>query len=132
MMGPVALSAPCGHLLTHGALPSGPCSPALPTPTQWAPPAIDAAALLAAKDGASRLAQAIKAAPDGVLVLENANEAPWRAISDLFGSITPARAARANAAYQAGSSRLVWKDAHGEGRWVAITQAHAPLQGSLC
>lgn len=51
-----------------------------------------------------------------MLVLRNAQPAPFAAIGELFERVTPERAARANAAYCAGSSRLVWKDAHGEGR----------------
>ena len=85
---------------------------------EWMPPTVDMAALLAAGHTASSLAAAIMAASDGVLVLRNALQAPFGSISDLFGRVTPERAARANAAYQAGTSRLVWKDAHGEGRCV--------------
>lgn len=118
VQGPVAaLAAP------HAALASG-CCAATPSSTVWTPPAIDASALLAAPDGASRLAAAILAAPDGVLLLRNALEAPFASIASLFGGVTAERAARANAAYQAGTSRLVWKDAHGEGR-CALTGALA-------
>ncbi|PSC73078.1 2OG-Fe(II) oxygenase family [Micractinium conductrix] len=87
----------------------------MPNPP-WCPPTVDAGALLVAADGASRPAAVIRAAPDGVLVLRNALEAPFDAISDLFDGVTPGRAQRANAAYLAGGSKLVWKDAHGEGR----------------
>ncbi|KAL4432798.1 hypothetical protein ABPG77_008124 [Micractinium sp. CCAP 211/92] len=110
LQGPVApLAAPCAPLAC------GPHSVA-PSPSAWVPPAIDTAALLAAPDGASRLAAAIRAAPDGVLLLRNAQQAPFESIATLFDEVTAGRATRANAAYQAGTSRLVWKDAHGEGR----------------
>ncbi|KAI7837221.1 hypothetical protein COHA_008947 [Chlorella ohadii] len=88
---------------------SGPLAP-------WRPPVVDIAALAAAPDGAERLAAAIAAAPEGVLLLSNALSAPFGAIGKLFDRVTPQAGARASAAYQAGTSRLVWKDAHGEGR----------------
>ncbi|KAL4458113.1 hypothetical protein ABPG75_012978 [Micractinium tetrahymenae] len=115
----MSVQGPVGMLAAaHTSLAAGSCCPHIdaPSPAAWAPPAIDASALLAAPDGASRLAAAIRTAPDGVLLLRNALEAPFDSIASLFGSVTAERAARANAAYQAGTSRLVWKDAHGEGR----------------
>ncbi len=101
--------------------------------TAWLPPTVDMTALLAAGSTASGLAAAIKAAPDGVLVLRNTLQAPFGSIGELFGRVTPERAARANAAYQSGTSRLVWKDAHGEGRWgghLRGTAYHPPAFGS--
>lgn len=85
-------------------------------PPVWNPPNVDASTLVAANDGPARLAAAIVGARHGVVILRNAVQAPFGAMADLFDSVTPERAARANAAYGAGSSRLVWKDAHGEGR----------------
>lgn len=64
----------------------------------------------------SALAAAIKAARHGVLVLCGALEAPFASIGILFDSVTPEIGARANAAYNGGGTRLVWKDAYGEGR----------------
>lgn len=58
----------------------------------------------------------MQAAREGVLILSGAAEAPFASIQTLFDSITPALAARANAAYNGGGTRLVWKDAYGEGR----------------
>ena len=156
-----------------GAL-AAPCeaSPSVDGPLDlWRPPCVDIGALAAAPDGAERLAAAISAAPQGVLLLANALPAPFEAIDELFGRVTPQAGARANAgahaavatdgcifpvlqpalrsaacfvqlvsccadrpslhlhlpaAYQAGTSRLVWKDAHGEGRWLL----HAHVQSS--
>jgi hypothetical protein len=39
-------------------------------------------------------------------------------IGALFNTVTPELGARANAAYNGGGTRLVCKDAHGEGRWA--------------
>lgn len=61
----------------------------------------------------------IQAARHGVLVLCGALEAPFASIGILFDSVTPEIGARANAAYNGGGTRLVWKDAYGEGRWAA-------------
>ncbi|PRW33139.1 2OG-Fe(II) oxygenase family [Chlorella sorokiniana] len=94
-----------------------PANPSVVEPlATWRPPCVDIGALAAAPAGAERLAAAIAAAPEGVLLLANALPAPFEAIGQLFGRVTPQTGARANAAYQAGTSRLVWKDAHGEGR----------------
>lgn len=59
---------------------------------------MDVAALAAAPDGAERLAAAIAAsAPQGVMLLANALPAPFEAIGELFGRVTPEAGARANA-----------------------------------
>lgn len=58
----------------------------------------------------------IQAAREGVLVLGDAAKAPFGSIGALFDAITPELGERANAAYNGGGTRLVWKDAHGEGR----------------
>ena len=158
-----------------GAL-AAPCeaSPSVNGPLElWRPPCVDIDALAAAPDGAERLAAAISAAPQGVLLLANALPAPFEAIGELFGRVTPQAGARANAgahaavatdgsfrvqpalrsataflqlvrcsadrrslqsahaaAYQAGTSRLVWKDAHGEGRWVLHAHVQSIVNGA--
>lgn len=85
--GAVAPLAPCEAISSVG----GPLAP-------WRPPCVDVAALAAAPDGAERLAAAIAAsAPQGVMLLANALPAPFEAIGELFGRVTPEAGARANA-----------------------------------
>lgn len=48
--------------------------------------------------------------------MEGAAEAPFAAIQELFDSVTPDQAARANDAYNGGGTRMVFKDAYGGGR----------------
>jgi hypothetical protein len=62
-----------------------------------------------------------------VLVLCGAHEAPFSSIGSLFDKVTPELGARANAAYTGGGTRLVWKDAYGEGRLVNRRCAAAVL-----
>lgn len=66
--------------------------------------------------------------------------APFSSIAALFDSVTPELAARANKAYNGGGTRLVWKDAHGEGRYansclgvhISPVLAAAPVWGLSC
>jgi len=58
----------------------------------------------------------MQAAKEGVLILSDATHAPFASLGKLFDSVTPELAVRANTAYHGDGTRLVWKDAHGEGR----------------
>lgn len=62
--------------------------------------------------------------PTGVLILAGAAAAPFGSIRELFDSVTPELGARANAAYNGGGTRLVYKNAHGEGRCVSSQPSH--------
>lgn len=118
--GPVALAPPllephAGPRLLNAA--SKPAIASQGSAQFWRPPAVAADGLTS-----SRLATAIRSAPEGVLLLNGALEAPFAAIEELFEEkATPEVAARANAAYKNGTSRLIFKDSWGEGRcaWLA-------------
>lgn len=126
--GPIALAQ--GVLLLQGAPPvaaqcvrtsRAPGAPAADAQDFWRPPSIAAPGL-----DAPRLAAAIRAAPEGVLLLTGALEAPFGAIEELFEQrFTPEAGARANAAYRSGTSRLIFKDSWGEGRCVSLIHSRA-------
>lgn len=115
----MALAQP---LLAQGVPCGAACAGTLASPA-WAPPSVDVSKRLCATDGPSRLAAAIAAAPDGVLVLTNALEAPFDAIGGLFDRVDARRGERSNAVFATATSWLVWKDAHREGRAPTSTSS---------
>jgi hypothetical protein len=91
-------------------------APALPAAdTAWCPGRL----LRSLWSDASRLAAAIVPAREGVLVLQGTpRPAPFGGVRALFDSVTPARAARANSAYNGGGTRPCGKARKARARGV--------------